>query len=64
MLIAVYVMEVALLIGGFLVVFTSLIRISDSFVALMEIFTQISEHDIKKIYKYADYYLRLIDHLN
>lgn len=64
MLIVVYVVEIALLAVGFGLVFITLIRITNSFVALMEIFTQISQLDLKKIYKYAHYTIRLFDHLN
>ncbi len=64
MVVVVYVVEVGLLGVGFLLVFSSLGRITTSFVALMEIFTQISEHDLRKVSKYADYTMRLFDHLN
>ena len=52
-----------LLIIGFLLVFSSLIRITRSFVCLMEIFTHFSEYDLKKIIKYCIYLSQIFTHL-
>lgn len=53
-----------LLIAGFLLVLSSLIRITKSFVSLMEIFTQFSESDLKKIIRYCMFLEQLFAHLN
>ena len=58
-----YSCEALLLIIGFVVVLTSLVRISNSFVALMEIFTQFSRGDLLRIQKYCDYVLNLFNYL-
>jgi uncharacterized membrane protein YbaN (DUF454 family) len=52
-----------LLIVGFLLVFSSLLKITKSFVSLMEIFTQFSEIDLKKIIKYCYFLNVLFNHL-
>lgn len=54
---------VVLLTLGFLLVFSSLLKITKSFVSLMEIFTQFSEVDIKKITKYCMFLNLLFIHL-
>jgi hypothetical protein len=51
--IVLYCVESILLFVGFFVVLTRLINISNSFIALMEIFTQLSDLDVKKVYRYA-----------
>lgn len=52
-----------LLIVGFFLLFSSLLRITKSFISLMEIFTQFSEVDLKKIIKYCLFLNLLFNHL-
>jgi hypothetical protein len=52
-----------LLIVGFFLLFSSLLRITKSFISLMEIFTQFSDVDLKKIIKYCLYLNLLFGHL-
>ena len=60
---AFYAAEAVLLVLGFIVVLTSLIKISHSFVSLMEIFTQFSRTDLVKVQKYCDFILNLFTYL-
>ena len=57
------VIGVLLLVAGFILVFTILIRITRSFVCLMEIFTHFSETDLKKIIRYCQYLSHIFAHL-
>jgi hypothetical protein len=64
MTIVLYIIETLLLFLGFFVVLTRLMKISNSFIALMEIFTQLSEADVKKTWRYSEYTMKLFIHLN
>ena len=64
MTIFLYVSETILLFIGLFVVFTRLMKISNSFIALMEIFTQLSDADVKKTWRYSEYVMKLFIHLN
>lgn len=53
----------ALVIFGFLLVLWRLFKITKSFISLMEIFTQFSEVDLKKIIKYCFFLQQMFSHL-
>ena len=64
MTIVLYILETLLLFLGFFVVLTRLIKISNSFISLMEIFTQLSDADVKKTWRYSEYTMKLFIHLS
>ena len=57
------IIGVILLLVGFILVFSSLIHITRSFVCLMEIFTHFSESDLRKIIRYCQFLSRIFVHL-
>jgi hypothetical protein len=63
-IIIIYVIE-GLAIGlGFILASRNTTKITSSFISIMEVFTQFSQSDIIKIYKYCHFLTKIFKHLN
>lgn len=59
-----YVIEGLALALGLMLAINNTRKITYSFIAIMEVFTQFSQGDIVKIYKYCHFLAKIFRHLN